>query len=213
MTDEAASKMVLMLLANWPNTRAGAETLRLYEQTIRPLDATDAEAVVMEIIATSEAEFLPKPATICRMVAERRLAVEGRVMLTGEEAWTQVQDAIRRCGYYSYPGSLHPRILRAIDAIGWRELCTSENIEANRAHFFRIFNAVQQREVSDQVGRLVGSDLGWLLPDRTTTPELKAIPARAAALAPPRARSETTLKPLAADLEGFVERMSKRVRS
>jgi hypothetical protein len=145
----------------------------------------------MELISTSEAEFLPRPATICRMVAARRLAADGRGILTGEEAWVQVQAAIRDIGYYGYLSHLNPTIRRAIDAVGWRELCVSENIAASRAHFLRIFDALQQREVSDQVGRLIGSDLGWLLPDRmkTAASELKP-PASARTSLEPRAEAK-----------------------
>jgi hypothetical protein len=168
MTELEAQEITMMLAANWPNSRASDETLSLYEKILRPLDINDARAAVMELVSTSEAEFMPKPATICRLTAERRLAIEGRVMLSAEEAWAEVQNAIRRCGYYSYPANLHPRIRRAIDAMGWCELCSSENPVADRAHFFRIFEAVQQREVSDQVRDLIGSALGWLLPDGTT---------------------------------------------
>jgi hypothetical protein len=38
---------------------------------------------------------------------------------------------------------------------------------ADRAYFFRIFQAVQQRAVNDQVRGLIGSALGWVLPDGT----------------------------------------------
>ena len=78
MTAQEASQIVLMLCANWPNTRPGAETLQLYETLILPLDASDAKAVAMELISTCEDPFLPKPATIIRMAAARRMALDGR---------------------------------------------------------------------------------------------------------------------------------------
>jgi hypothetical protein len=164
MTEEQASRLVLMLCANWPNTRPEAESLRLFERIIRPLNAEDAEAVVMELIATSEDAFLPKPATILRMAAMRRMALDGRAPLSGEEAWAKVQQCIEQRGFYRGPGNLDTQIQRAVAAVGWDKLCHDENVAASRAHFIKIYNAIQEREEKDEVAALVAAEHGWALP-------------------------------------------------
>jgi hypothetical protein len=161
MTKEQSQEIVLMLTANWPNFKASHETVALYEKIIAALPVADTQAVVMEIISTSEAEFMPKPAFIARKVAERQLAAKGHSVMSGEEAWKLVQDAIRQIGYYGYPSGLNALVRAAVDALDWKEICTNENIEATRAHFFRIYDSTQQRLVQSQLAATVGQELGW----------------------------------------------------
>src|SRR5690348_11244802 len=106
-----------MLATNWSTPRPDPEHLRLYEKMIQGLDVAIAEAVAMELIATSESAFLPKPAEFLRKAAARSMALDRRDVLTGEEAWERVQLAIEQRGFYQGPGNQDETVLRAINAI------------------------------------------------------------------------------------------------
>ena len=85
------------------------------------------------------------------------------LLLSGEEAWAKVQECIEQRGFYCGPGSLDARIRRAVDAVGWGELCHNDNVAASRAHFIKIYNAIQCREEKNEVTALVGGEHGFAI--------------------------------------------------
>ena len=69
------------------------------------------------------------------------------------EAWGAVLDAIRRHGLYGQRQaleSLDELTRRAVQAVGWRELCLSENISVERANFRSIYQDLVAREKAKQ---------------------------------------------------------------
>ena len=88
-------------------------------------------------------------------VAELRNACFAMVepeQLTAGEAWTLVTRAISKYGSYE-PGpqqakaELPPVVWRAVESLnGWRYLCLSEDTMADRAQFFRVYEALVTRE-------------------------------------------------------------------
>lgn len=68
------------------------------------------------------------------------------------EAWGDVQRAIQKYGYYRADEamtSLSGPTKEAVERIGFRELCLGDNTVANRAHFFKIYDAILQRKIND----------------------------------------------------------------
>jgi hypothetical protein len=73
--------------------------------------------------------------------------------LTWGEAWEKALDAVRRYGSYNQQAaleSLDPITRRCVENIGYRDLCMSENIMVERAHFQKIFELYSQRELTNQ---------------------------------------------------------------
>lgn len=64
---------------------------------------------------------------------------------TAGEAWGDVLSEIRRTGSYGKP-VFDELTQRAVDAVGWREMCLSENIAIERAHFLKAYDALVERE-------------------------------------------------------------------
>ena len=65
------------------------------------------------------------------------------------EAWGAVLDAIRRHGLYGQRQameSLDELTRRAVQAVGWRELCLSDNISVERANFRSIYQDMVARK-------------------------------------------------------------------
>ena len=59
-------------------------------------------------------------------------------------AWAEVQDQIREQGHAGEPVFSHPLVEKAVEILGWRYLCLSEDIVADRAHFFQAYKVLAQ---------------------------------------------------------------------
>lgn len=73
--------------------------------------------------------------------------------LTWGESWERALHAVRKYGSYSQTeamNSLDPLTRKCVESIGYRELCMSENIMVERAHFQKIFEVFQKREQMDK---------------------------------------------------------------
>ena len=71
--------------------------------------------------------------------------------LSAAEAWGIVQHEITRTGSYGKPDLKEPIVEQAVDIIGWQNLCRSEAIGVERAHFLRIYETLLKRRAEDQM--------------------------------------------------------------
>jgi hypothetical protein len=107
--------------------------------------------------------------SICYQAA--RLALRrGEGELSAEEAWAAVAAAIRSHGSYREPRFTNPALARAVGAMDWNELCTNPNVEATRAHFFRLFGAFQEGCIARRVEELGGAAQCVQLAERWLAP-------------------------------------------
>lgn len=116
------------------------------------LGDTDLETIKLalyKIIATSV-----YPPTIAELRNDIAKINKGEIEDAGE-AWDKILKAIRKYGIYREQEALStfsPSILACIRSLGgWRYICTSETIMADRAHFFKIFENIQKREQERRV--------------------------------------------------------------
>lgn len=84
------------------------------------------------------------------------------------DAWGEVYRAIQNVGQYRQPTWTNPVIGRAVAAMGWVEICSGENLEADRAHFLKIYESMRQgvhgREETEKAMQLSGvGDLAKVL--------------------------------------------------
>jgi hypothetical protein len=123
-----------------------------------PLNATLVEAAIMKFFNQSKSAFAPRVGDIISTIATATLEAKDRPAPSPEEAWGLVFGQIESRGYYQGPTDLPPAIRRAVDAIGWQRLCTTENLEADRAHFFRVYSAFREKAVQTEIEALTGSE-------------------------------------------------------
>jgi hypothetical protein len=74
--------------------------------------------------------------------------------VTAAEAWGEVLGAIRKYGQYrpdAAMASLSPLTAKIVRAMGFIDLCLSENAVADRAHFLRMYEEVAARENKETV--------------------------------------------------------------
>ena len=174
-----ALKIVAMLTAAYPAWRPTRETVELYAEMIQSLPKEAVQQAVMGIIRNDQREFAPPVSLIIRGATNCALERVDRPALSVEDAWLLVERAIRDRGYYQGAGGLggNAAVRRAVEAIGWQNICVDENIAATRAHFFRLFERFQENEVRTAADLL---SCGQSLPEHTAPAQvdyLKALPA------------------------------------
>lgn len=99
------------------------------------------KAAVIRVCRSSQ--FFP---SIAQIVEAANGLDPGREHLpTAAEAWEEVSRLIRDVGPYRVPTYSCDTVRRAARAIGWRQLCESENPEADRAHFLRLYESMRSR--------------------------------------------------------------------
>lgn len=73
--------------------------------------------------------------------------------ITWGESWEKALQAVRRYGSYNQMealNSLDPLTRKCVESIGYMDLCMSENIMVERAHFQKVFEVFQKREQVDK---------------------------------------------------------------
>ena len=84
---------------------------------------------------------------------------------TAGEAWGIVLKNIQSVGSYGKPEFKDPCISRAVECIGWKNLCLSENIAIERAHFLKIYENLENRSRQQQLTK--SHDVKKLIKDIT----------------------------------------------
>lgn len=143
MTHNESIKILAVLTAAYPQVEIQEETIEIYTKFLLDLPYEAGQAAALEVIARSK--WFPS-------IAELRQAAVGMLpkndVPNSGEAWGEVVRQLHSVGYYGRPSFSHPAVAKAVKAIGWYELCVSENPTADRAHFLRIYEGYREREVN-----------------------------------------------------------------
>lgn len=138
MTELQGKKLVASLIAAYPTSKITDESAAVYARMLLDLDYEAASAAVARLVAVSK--FPPSIAEI----REATLTLNVGEQRPGGEAWGEVLKAIGRYGYMRTPGVdfqfSDPVIGECVAALKWRELCDSENQEADRARFIELYD-------------------------------------------------------------------------
>jgi len=145
---KSIKQIIGVLAAAFPNNKLSPETVGVYELALADIPADVLEQATLHVIA--RCKFFPSVSEI--RDAANAIMVGMHNVPTAFEAWGEVCNVIARCGqYYRYqiggtlPEYSHPLIERAVDVMGYRNLCESDNAVADRAHFFRVYEGLLGR--------------------------------------------------------------------
>ena len=105
------------------------------------LDPLIAKAAIIKVCRQSP--FFPGVSQI--VAAAEELDPRCDKLPTAAEAWEEVIGLIQTFGPYRAPIYSCDTVKRAVRAIGWLQLCMSENPEADRAHFLRLYDSMRSR--------------------------------------------------------------------
>lgn len=155
MDRDQAKAIVSYLHTAFPVPVWEISTLRLWRHQLEDLAYEPTLAAVVEWVRSESRQ--PTVADIRR--AAVRLSSPPRETVAVDQAWRYVQRCIVRIGHTGdLPENTPPAIRKAVDTIGWRTLCLSDNPVADRAHFFRVYDAIMDREIK----RLATGDVAQL---------------------------------------------------
>lgn len=146
------TQAMAILTAAYPNNKVTAETIRVYQLTLQDIPEDVLEQAILHITTTTK--FFPTVAEI--RDAAYIIMVGTNKIPSAYEAWKEVQDQIAKCGdYYRYDDSAHvpeyshPLVEKAVSIMGYITLCESDNIVADRAHFFKVYESLYARAVDE----------------------------------------------------------------
>ena len=114
------------------------------------------QAAVVKVCRDSE--YFPSVAQIVAAAAE--LDPSNEKLPTAAEAWEEVEKLIIQFGPYRAPQYSCDLVRRTVRAIGWLQLCCSENPATDRAHFLKLYESMrskhkEQKEI-EQVMKIAG---------------------------------------------------------
>lgn len=139
MRNEIFKKGFALLLKTFPDKQFPPE---IAWKLLMDLSDAEFEKAILNIL-TTHIEIYPNTNIIALIREKAKLDTH---QLTAGEAWGEVLYEISRVGHYGCPKFSNPTISSAVYYIGWREMCMSEKIAIERAHFFKVFENLQQRE-------------------------------------------------------------------
>jgi hypothetical protein len=137
------AKLVGVMAAAYPNTQVTDATIDVYVSMLQDIPFEILTASVQQCM--SESDFMPSIAKL----RERALKMTRPERVSALEAWGTVKAEMRRRGFYHSPEFSDPVIAKAVECIGWRVLCSSENEVADRAHFAKVYDSLVIREEED----------------------------------------------------------------
>ena len=158
MTKQDICALVALAASSNPTMQSKdpAPIVAAWSLMLADLDPVVAKAAVIKVCR--ESDFFPSVARI--VAAARELDPGAEKLPTAAEAWEEAMRLVRDFGPYRCPVYSCEAVRRAVRAIGWRQLCMSENIEADRAHFLKLYESMSSRQVEtreiEQVIKLAG---------------------------------------------------------
>jgi len=148
MSEEEFQKFYNYITAVTTDTKPSPAKMEVYWDALNDIPYEVAITAARKVIATLENPFLPMPAVFRGMA----LQVTGQTIPTAPNAYAEVLRAIRNFGSYRETealASLNPMTRKAVKAIGWKDLCLSEEPDVIRGQFRMAYEALEKRESMD----------------------------------------------------------------
>lgn len=148
------AKVMSLLSLYYPERETSTELVEAY--FIALVDLTDEQLEQAAAQAVRTLKWFPKVAELREIVGEQ--TAHGAGVTTATEAIEQIYRTIREIGSYSSPRFDDPLLNRVVAAMGgWRELCLSENVMADRAHMIKLYGEIASAARKEiQVGMFAG---------------------------------------------------------
>lgn len=152
MTTHDTIKLFALISASYPREQAFANAspamVALWAKLLADIPLAAAEAAIASHVSTS-----PFPPSIAEI---REWAAGGPGEGAAAEAWGKLMQAVRKYGWCNQAEAkeyLGPEIWEAMLRTfpSWLAFCMNENMEANRAHFLRMWESVAKRERIDRM--------------------------------------------------------------
>lgn len=160
MTPIEAKRLLAVAVAAYPamQEKELSLTASIWQRALADLPLPCVEKALLKIVMTHK--FFPAVSEVREAAAELSMNVHP----TAEEAWAEV---MAQLDPYQAPSYSDPLVHRAVKAVGYINLCMSEHIGVERAHFLQIYASFLRREqdqaVNDSVEKIAGKSNALLL--------------------------------------------------
>lgn len=146
MADSSEIAQVLSFLAAaYPRFEVKADTVRAYCAMLADVPIDDLRRAAVWCIANSQ--WFPAVSELRAAIAE---TAEDRAP-DADEAWNQVLREIRRVGSWGNPEFSHSAITMAVEGVGWKDICMSDKIGVERAHFLKAYETTTARHRQERI--------------------------------------------------------------
>lgn len=146
MTKEEFKNILAGLMSNYPGLKIdNTAQFNFWYESLKDIDYDVCKLGVMKMVQTLK--FTPTIANI-----REACTVDKTVLVS--DAWDEVMTCVRRYGSYREVDALDsmgPTTRRVVESIGYRNLCMSENIMADRAHFIKLYEQMAERQRQDNL--------------------------------------------------------------
>lgn len=154
MTKSECAKILGVAKGLFTAAKIDAHTLAAWYFLLRKFEADDVQRAVAAVALETESPHLPAPARIARMLGGGPDA---------QEVLAEIRRAIRDYGTYRIPPLSAPA-QGVVDAMGWRNLCSSTNPEAMTAQVLKIAKTTCARSaaklIAGQEAQRLTSEIG-----------------------------------------------------
>ena len=168
------ARMMLILSGAYPHVKLKPYTPDIYEQLLGDID--DELLIAAALDHASKSEFFPSVSQLRERANEIKSGINE--LPPAAEAWGNVVKLMINVGRNGKPDFDNPIAERAVEALGWRNLCLSTNQVSDRARFIDVYNEYLRRERSEAVAlpqikqlaaqlRMPGERSGHLLASET----------------------------------------------
>lgn len=142
------SMLAMALRTYYPkeNLLPNQQAMELWFRELQDIDAKVAEAALRKWVSTNK--WSPSIADIRETAASVKC---GEIPDWGD-GWEQVLKAIRKYGVYGIEEAMEsfdPITRQCVKRLGFKNICMSENISADRANFRMIYEQVAERKKKD----------------------------------------------------------------
>ena len=153
MTRQEICALLALASSSYPSMQARdpKPVVEAWSLMLADIDPVVAKAAIIKVCR--ESQFFPSVAQIA--AAAKQLDPKNEKLPTAAEAWEEVKRLITNNGPYRAPAYSCETVRRAAQSIGWMQLCTGDNAEADRAHFLRIYESMRSSRVGDKENKIV----------------------------------------------------------
>lgn len=164
------AKILAPVWVQYPRRENWKEQVRLWHQVFKKVPYRALESAV--VLALAHSPFEPKVSDIRDMLVE----MQGK-RLEPMQAFGLLLKAVSRFGYYQEERAMEAlpsNVAQTAKAMGWQEICLSQNPEALRAHFTKAFDGIQRRgELEKSIAAIKGERRTLL--ENTTAHQLEHV--------------------------------------
>ena len=137
------AQIIGILSAAFPNFNPTELTAEVYYQVLSDIPSEELKMATRHCIAEAGRKFAPSVGELRGAVGELRGYVAN--VPSSYQAWQEVLQQINDVGSYGTPKWSNPIVEKAVRAMGWRNLCLSEEQTADRARFIQCYEQFEER--------------------------------------------------------------------